>query len=427
MSTLIFQQRSQQDSRQPVSQRRSTGGKILEDNRANFTAQLAKEDEEPLQAKFTDTRAPLQRAEPPSKPNKTGLPDNLKNGIESLSGMPMDNVRVHYNSSQPAQLNALAYAQGTDIHVAPGQEKHLPHEAWHVVQQAQGRVQPTMQMKEGVAVNDDKGLEAEADLMGGRAVQLYKYNYLGSQMPVSTVQLVMQMKATGFGNGFATDSAVQLASSVKYDTTAFDLELADGEKELVGKEMTAHLEQGDPMRGSAPGDGVQSLLMGTLKANGYMRMIRGHLLNGQLGGLGIAANLFPITSSANSKHKNHVENPIKQQIKNGKDIDYTVTVNSQYKMSDPNAQFICDAKATDDSWSLKETIESSPGKTQKSDSAAEGKALNNTDTASFSSNNIPKGWGELGKGYSSSEAHKNTAGKYTVNFNGEAHVLDDYL
>ncbi|MCA2999588.1 MAG: DUF4157 domain-containing protein, partial [Rhodocyclaceae bacterium] len=94
-----------------------------------------------------------------------------KHGIESLSGMNMDNVNVHLNSSKPAQLNAHAYAQGTDIHVAPGQEKHLPHEAWHVVQQAQGRVKPTMQMKRGVRVNDDQGLEREADVMGQRALR----------------------------------------------------------------------------------------------------------------------------------------------------------------------------------------------------------------------------------------------------------------
>src|SRR6202007_2598901 len=96
-------------------------------------------------------------------PNRTGLPNNLKSGVESLSGMSMDNVRVHYNSSAPASLQAHAYAQGTDIHVAPGQEQHLPHEAWHVVQQAQGRVQPTMQMKEGVPVNDDERLERGGD------------------------------------------------------------------------------------------------------------------------------------------------------------------------------------------------------------------------------------------------------------------------
>lgn len=101
--------------------------------------------------------------------NDTGLPDRLKSGIESLSGMAMDNVRVHYNSSLPARLDALAYARGTEIHVGPGQERHLPHEAWHVVQQAQGRVQPTMRAGDGVPVNDDKGLEREADLMGAKA------------------------------------------------------------------------------------------------------------------------------------------------------------------------------------------------------------------------------------------------------------------
>jgi len=106
------------------------------------------------------------------KENNTGLPDNLKSGVEQLSGLAMDDVKVHYNSAQPAQLNALAYAQGTDIHVAPGQEQHLPHEAWHVAQQKQGRVQATMQMKEGTPVNDDAGLEAEADSMGAKAAQL---------------------------------------------------------------------------------------------------------------------------------------------------------------------------------------------------------------------------------------------------------------
>lgn len=98
-------------------------------------------------------------------PNNTGLPDNLKIGIENLSGYSMDDVKVHYNSDKPAQLCALAYTQGVDIHIAPGQEKHLPHEAWHVVQQMQGRVQPTMQMQ-GININDNEGLEREADVMG---------------------------------------------------------------------------------------------------------------------------------------------------------------------------------------------------------------------------------------------------------------------
>jgi len=102
--------------------------------------------------------------------NKTGLPNHLKSGVEELSGISLNDVKVHYNSSQPAQLQAHAYAQGTDIHVAPGQEKHLPHEAWHIVQQKQGRVKPTTQLNGDVPVNDDIGLENEADFMGAKAL-----------------------------------------------------------------------------------------------------------------------------------------------------------------------------------------------------------------------------------------------------------------
>ena len=100
---------------------------------------------------------------------RTSLPTPLKAGLEYLSRMSMDDVSVHYNSPKPAVLHAHAYAQGTEIHLGPGQEKHLPHEAWHVVQQKQGRVKPTLQMKGGTPLNRDKALEQEADTMGQRA------------------------------------------------------------------------------------------------------------------------------------------------------------------------------------------------------------------------------------------------------------------
>ena len=118
------------------------------------------EEDETLQGKFD---SPLQ------KKNETGMPDNLKAGIENLSGFSMDDVRVHYNSSKPATVQALAYTQGTDIHIAPGQEKHLPHEAWHVAQQMAGRVSPTTNIN-GMPVNDNAELEHEADVMGEKAV-----------------------------------------------------------------------------------------------------------------------------------------------------------------------------------------------------------------------------------------------------------------
>lgn len=150
---------------------------ILQRYKKSIIQPVGLEDEdELLQGKFSGN--PIQQAsieddEPlqPKSENKTGLPDDLKAGIENMSRYSMDDIKVHYNSDKPAQLNALAYAQGTDIHVGPGQEKHLPHEAWHVVQQKQGRVQPTVQLQ-GVDVNDNEELEREADVMGNNAVQI---------------------------------------------------------------------------------------------------------------------------------------------------------------------------------------------------------------------------------------------------------------
>jgi hypothetical protein len=104
------------------------------------------------------------------KENNTGLSDQLKSGIESLSGMDMGDVRVHRNSSKPASVNALAYTQGSNIHVAPGQDHHIAHEAWHAVQQKQGRVQATGEVG-GMKLNDSRSLESEADTMGSRALQ----------------------------------------------------------------------------------------------------------------------------------------------------------------------------------------------------------------------------------------------------------------
>lgn len=134
----------------------------FKDNRSENTAQLK------VQQMANQS---IQRKE-----NKTGMPDNLKSGIENLSGIDISDVKVHYNSPQPAQLQAHAFAQGNQIHIASGQERYLPHEAWHVVQQKQGRVSPTKQLKGKVNINDNSGLEKEADVMGAKAISVSKQN-----------------------------------------------------------------------------------------------------------------------------------------------------------------------------------------------------------------------------------------------------------
>jgi len=130
------------------------------------------------------------------RPNKTGLPDRLKTGIENLSGYSLEDVSVFYNSDKPAQWQAHAYTLGTAIHIASGQERHLAHEAWHVVQQKQGRVVGTRQLK-GKGLNDSDELEHEADVMGAKAEQTLPASRQDTQ-PVrqgTAPRVVIQRKA----------------------------------------------------------------------------------------------------------------------------------------------------------------------------------------------------------------------------------------
>lgn len=157
---------------QKKSQNQSVANIQKKSNSSKSTADFEDNRSETVVMRKLQTMADSS-APPPTqkKENNSGLPDQLKSGVEALSGHSMDDVNVHYNSDKPAELNAHAYAQGSDIHLASGQEKHLPHEAWHVAQQKQGRVQPTTQLKGKININDDEGLEHEADVMGAKALQ----------------------------------------------------------------------------------------------------------------------------------------------------------------------------------------------------------------------------------------------------------------
>jgi hypothetical protein len=157
-----------------VMQRRPAGGAVEpEEEKKEFAqAKCAQEGEEVMQGKLASSESSVQlQAEGGKAENRTGMPSPLKSGLEQLSGMDLSSVRVHSNSPKPAQRGALAYTQGEDIHLGPGQERHLPHEGWHAVQQMQGRVSPTMHADDA-SINDDTELEQEADQMGVRANRL---------------------------------------------------------------------------------------------------------------------------------------------------------------------------------------------------------------------------------------------------------------
>lgn len=121
---------------------------------------------------------PLQRQAEAGKEESPGkLPPDVQAGMEASFGMDFSGVRIH-QGSQAASLGALAYTQGSDIHFAPGQydpqsqkgRELLGHELTHVIQQSDGRVGTTGDVK-GVPLNDDPGLEREADNLGARAAR----------------------------------------------------------------------------------------------------------------------------------------------------------------------------------------------------------------------------------------------------------------
>ena len=98
-------------------------------------------------------------------PNRTGLPERLKAGVESQSGLAMDDVRVHRNSPEPAQARRAR--------LYPGQ-RHPSRPRPGAASAARGLARRPAEAGPGEAdaadegswaLCDDAGLEAEADRM----------------------------------------------------------------------------------------------------------------------------------------------------------------------------------------------------------------------------------------------------------------------
>ena len=184
----------------------------------------------------TRSASPPRRQAAAPRGAGAGLPAPLRQGIEALSGLSMDSVRVHADSAEPARLGALAFAQGHDIHLGPGQEQHLPHEAWHVVQQLQGRVQPTLQLRAAVPGNDDAALEHEADVMGQRALQVSAGPAPAAlQAPLTAAVAVVQRLSAPLRKRYKDDPGADALTNWQEDTglTDKELEALDDEGRLI--------------------------------------------------------------------------------------------------------------------------------------------------------------------------------------------------
>lgn len=196
-------------------------GPDLPRQRNPYVTQLTPTSAEPTS---NDPGAPMAQPHPTGVPghvfrdmsidgSRSGLPHELRASLEHLSGISLDDVQVHRNSARPARLTALAYTQGTSIHLAPGQEHQLAHEAWHVVQQKQDRVRPTLRLR-GESINDSDSLETEADAMGARALRAARSLHgKGSDAPAATEQHARH--ATGRTPSVRTDPPAESAAPIQ--------------------------------------------------------------------------------------------------------------------------------------------------------------------------------------------------------------------
>jgi hypothetical protein len=150
------------------------------------TAQLLKPEEETKQAKMPAQAAGKLEDEKVGqskavqrKAGPNSLPDPVRGKMERAMNADFSNVAIHQNSAQAGRIGALAYTQGSNVHFAQGKfdpgshagQQLIGHELAHVVQQRQGRVAATGEIG-GMALNDDAGLEQEADRMGQKAASI---------------------------------------------------------------------------------------------------------------------------------------------------------------------------------------------------------------------------------------------------------------
>lgn len=154
-------------------------------NRESLSAIQRKDDPnksmQPPQFKLDASPVGPQKTEqtPPvaSQGASTALPENLKSKFEKSMGADFSNVKIYPQSEKPVAAGALAFAQGNEIHFAAGKfdpnskegQKLIAHELTHTIQQGATEVKETGKVG-GIAVNEDKSLEAEADKMAEKAV-----------------------------------------------------------------------------------------------------------------------------------------------------------------------------------------------------------------------------------------------------------------
>lgn len=120
----------------------------------------------------------------------------------------------------------------------------------------------------------------------------------------------------------------------------------------VGKSMEAWLDPDDPRQGWSAGvnnaqDSMMSAIRDLWGIDGS-DLVKGHLLNDNLGGTALGENLYPITRGANKDHEIFAENAVKKRLWGDKlGMYYRVDVKGTPDIFDNVAYFDCVFKEWD--------------------------------------------------------------------------------
>jgi hypothetical protein len=176
-----------------------------------------------------DQAAPAVARALPSTSSGVPLPPAVRAMMERAFNADFADVLIHPDSARAAALGARAYTEGNSVHLAPGQydpESHagrelIGHELAHVIQQRQGRVAATSQVR-GVAINDAAALEQEADALGQRAASSASLapgtpalSAAPAASPAPATHAVAQRQAAPQSNEETLDAEVEAAAQLE--------------------------------------------------------------------------------------------------------------------------------------------------------------------------------------------------------------------
>lgn len=142
---------------------------------------------------------------------------------------------------------------------------------------------------------------------------------------------VVQRELAGISKSGHLSGYSDAANKLKINKTkvGFDTDTLATTKETVGVKMIANPIGPDHPMGTAPDISAsqQHIAQVNLFGDTY---IRGHLLNGNIGGPGKAENLFPITMQANSRHYQDIERYVVSWVNDDKTyVHYEVEVKNR--------------------------------------------------------------------------------------------------